>query len=198
MTPNNVELLLLIIIRVPASPSSLVLPEGIDIEMAGQAISLTAIKAFVPNRQIAQSLCHCNPPIPPRTGMGLVAQDAYEFTLKPNLRSQRKSEWQKRVKEVSFAYWVLQYLLSATKLKMPSYITQVFFNTSNNATLRKYCLNVIPGHLGVWKSLGSSPGLLRAGPLLNAGGTSGSCLQGAANVNHRVNWCPLTLRLIDK
>lgn len=55
MTLNNVELLLLIIIRVPASPSSLVLPEGIDIEMAGQAISLTAIKAFVPNRQIPQS-----------------------------------------------------------------------------------------------------------------------------------------------
>lgn len=48
LTPNNVELLLLIIIRVPASPSSLVLPVGIDTEMAGQAISLIAIKAFVP------------------------------------------------------------------------------------------------------------------------------------------------------
>lgn len=47
-TPNNVELLLLIIIRVLASPSSLVLPVGINIEMAGQAISLIAIKTFVP------------------------------------------------------------------------------------------------------------------------------------------------------
>lgn len=45
LTPNNIELLLLIIIRILASPSSLVLPVGIDIEMAGQAISLVAIEA---------------------------------------------------------------------------------------------------------------------------------------------------------